>query len=187
MAEIILVVGGCRSGKSAYAQALAESLPAGRVFVATCPVIDDEMRRRVEHHRAARRDRGWETIEEPIDLAGVLRRSDQAGVLLVDCITLWINNLMYAADRDGRPLDETHVADHCRAVLDAAAGMPRHGRAGEQRSGHGHRAGERSGPPLSRPGRPGEPGDRRPRRPRDAGVLRNPVAFERCEPERVTT
>ncbi len=43
-------------------------------------------------------------------------------MLLVDCITLWINNLMYAADRDGRPLDEAHVADHCRAVLDAAAG-----------------------------------------------------------------
>ena len=78
------------------------------------------MRQRVELHRAARRDRGWETIEEQLDLAGVLRRSGQYGVLLVDCLTLWINNLMYAADHDGRPLGETEVADHCREVLDAA-------------------------------------------------------------------
>ncbi len=120
MAEIILIVGGCRSGKSAYAQGLAESLSPSRVFVATCPLVDDEMRQRVELHRAARRDRGWETIEEQLDLAGVLRRSGQYGVLLVDCLTLWINNLMYAADHDGRPLGEAEVADHCREVLDAA-------------------------------------------------------------------
>ena len=124
MAEIILVVGGCRSGKSAYAQQLAESLSPRRVFVATCPVIDDEMRQRVALHRAARRDRGWETIEEQLDLAGVLGRSAQDGALLVDCLTLWINNLMYAADRDGRPLGEADVAGHCRDLLDAAAACP---------------------------------------------------------------
>ena len=61
MARIVLVTGGCRSGKSAYAQQLAESLPPARLYVATCPVTDDEMRRRIEQHRQARRDRGWET------------------------------------------------------------------------------------------------------------------------------
>ena len=122
MAEILLVVGGCRSGKSAYAQALAESLAPDRLFVATCPVIDEEMRARVALHRAARRDRGWETVEEQFDLAGVLRRSGRHGVLLVDCITLWINNLLYAAEQEDRTLDEAEVANRCREVLDAAAG-----------------------------------------------------------------
>ena len=59
MARIVLVTGGCRSGKSAYAQQMAESLPPTRLFVATCPVTDDEMRRRIEQHQAARRGRGW--------------------------------------------------------------------------------------------------------------------------------
>ena len=71
MAEIILIVGGCRSGKSAYAQRWPNRCRRAAAYVATCPVIDDEMRRRIEEHRAARRDRGWETIEEQLDLAGV--------------------------------------------------------------------------------------------------------------------
>jgi adenosylcobinamide kinase / adenosylcobinamide-phosphate guanylyltransferase len=119
MAEIVLVTGGCRSGKSAYAQRLAESLPPTRLFVATCPVTDDEMRRRIDQHRRARRDRGWETVEEQIDLAGVLSRSGQHRVLLVDCLTLWINNLLYHADHEGRPLSEDDVAKQCGDVLDA--------------------------------------------------------------------
>ncbi len=122
MAEILLVVGGCRSGKSAYAQALAESLWPDRLFVATCPLLDDEMRQRVALHRAARRDRGWDTVEEQLDLAGVLRRWARQGVLLVDCITLWINNLLYAAQQQDRLLDEAEAAGRCCEVLDAAAG-----------------------------------------------------------------
>ncbi len=77
MAEIILVVGGCRSGKSNYALGLAESRSRSRGYVATCPVFDDEMQERVAQHRAARQDRGWETIEELRDLAGVFRRHGQ--------------------------------------------------------------------------------------------------------------
>ena len=105
MAEIVLVTGGCRSGKSAYAQQLAESLPPRRLYVATCPVTDDEMRRRIEEHREARADRGWETVEEQLDLAGVFRRHAEHNVLLVDCVTLWINNLMYHAELTGRGND----------------------------------------------------------------------------------
>lgn len=122
MADVVLVVGGCRSGKSAYAQTLAESSPAPRAYVATCPIIDDEMRRRVEQHRAARQGRGWETIEEPLDLPGAIRRCAEHGVLLVDCVTLWINNLLYAAERSGGSLDEAAVVRHCREALDAADG-----------------------------------------------------------------
>ena len=121
MAEILLVVGGCRSGKSAYAQVLAESLAPDRLFVATCPVIDEEMRR------------GWPCTAPPAaTAAGKPSRSSSTwpascaagrqGVLLVDCITLWINNLLYAAQQEDRTLDEAEVANRCREVLDAAAG-----------------------------------------------------------------
>jgi adenosylcobinamide kinase/adenosylcobinamide-phosphate guanylyltransferase len=99
MAKIILVTGGCRSGKSAYAQRLAEQLSTSRLYVATCPVIDDEMRQRVEAHQRARQDRGWETIEEQLDLSGVLEGNGRFNVVLVDCLTLWINNLMYDASQ----------------------------------------------------------------------------------------
>ena len=126
MARIVLVTGGCRSGKSAYAQCLAESLPPraacthGRLFVATCPVTDEEIQDRIQQHRQARRDRGWETVEEQCDLSGVFRRHGQHHVLLVDCITLWINNLMYHAQREGRSLAEADVAEQCRQMLETA-------------------------------------------------------------------
>ncbi len=124
MVRIVLVTGGCRSGKSGYAQRLAESLPPTRLFVATCPVTDDEMQRRIDLHRRAREEYGWETIEEPCDLAGVLRQQRQYRVLLVDCVTLWINNLMYHAGREGRLFSEAHVADRCHQVPDAAEDCP---------------------------------------------------------------
>jgi adenosylcobinamide kinase / adenosylcobinamide-phosphate guanylyltransferase len=120
MARIVLVTGGCRSGKSAYAQALAESFPGPRLFVATCPVTDDEMRRRIEAHQRARRDRGWETVEEQLDLPGVLRRSETHNVLLVDCVTLWVNNVMYEAEQGGREVTEADIVARCREFLSAA-------------------------------------------------------------------
>jgi adenosylcobinamide kinase / adenosylcobinamide-phosphate guanylyltransferase len=120
MARIVLVTGGCRSGKSGYAQQLAESLPPSRLYVATCPVTDDEMERRIEQHREARRGRGWETIEEQLDLPGVFRSHAEHNVLLVDCVTLWVNNLMYAAERELRQIAESDVADHCGRMLEAA-------------------------------------------------------------------
>lgn len=116
MAKIVLVTGGCRSGKSAYAQQLAESLPPVRLYVATSPVTDDEMRCRIEQHREARRNRGWETIEEQLDLAGVFRQNAEQNVVLVDCVTLWINNLIYHVPQ----ITEADVATRCAEMLDAA-------------------------------------------------------------------
>ena len=101
MAEIVFVTGGSRSGKSAYAQQLAERRSSRRLYVATCPVIDDEMRRRIEAHQRARQDRGWDTVEEQLDLSGVLDGHAQYDVALVDCLTLWVNNLMYQAQQAG--------------------------------------------------------------------------------------
>ncbi len=124
-ARIVLVTGGCRSGKSAYAQGLAESLAPPRLYVATCPVTDAEMQRRIEAHQQARRNRGWETIEEQLDLAGVLGRHWGPKVLLVDCLTLWVNNLMYDAEQQGRQFTEADVAGKCREVLAATAAVCR--------------------------------------------------------------
>jgi adenosylcobinamide kinase/adenosylcobinamide-phosphate guanylyltransferase len=116
VAEIVLITGGCRSGKSAHAQQLAETLPGPRLYVATCPVTDEEMRRRIEEHRRARRDRGWDTLEEENDLSGALAHPGPYRVRLVDCVTLWINNLMY----HDQLLTEAQVAGQCRRVLEAA-------------------------------------------------------------------
>jgi len=120
VAKIVLVTGGCRSGKSAYAQQLAASLAPRRLFLATCPVTDEEMRRRIERHQQARRDRGWETVEEQLDLAGVFRRRLECQVLLVDCVTLWVNNLMYYAEQAGEQFGEQELAEQCGAMLVAA-------------------------------------------------------------------
>jgi adenosylcobinamide kinase/adenosylcobinamide-phosphate guanylyltransferase len=128
MARIVLVTGGSRSGKSAYAQRLAESLPSPRLYLATCPVVDEEMGRRIERHRIRRRPADWSaTIEETLDVAGVLRRSDgQAKVALLDCLTLWVSNLMYQAEQAGRAFEEDDVAEQARALLAACRARPGH-------------------------------------------------------------
>ncbi|MDP2838622.1 MAG: bifunctional adenosylcobinamide kinase/adenosylcobinamide-phosphate guanylyltransferase [Syntrophales bacterium] len=100
MAEIILITGGSRSGKSAFAERTAEALPGPRAYVATCPVIDPETEERIRKHREARRGRGWQTIEETVDLAGVIRRAGACRVLLVDCLTLWLSNVLLAQRDD---------------------------------------------------------------------------------------
>lgn len=120
MAQMVLVTGGCRSGKSAYAQRLAESLRPPRLFVATCPVTDEELRQRIEAHQQARRDRGWATVEEQVELAAVFRRHAEDQVVLVDCLTLWVNNLMYYAEQAGRQVTEQDLAETCRELLAAA-------------------------------------------------------------------
>lgn len=90
---IALVGGGARSGKSAFALALARSLGERRGFVATAEVRDDEMRARIERHR---RERGvdFETIEEPLELVGALSAIRDVDVVVVDCLTLWLSNLL---------------------------------------------------------------------------------------------
>jgi adenosylcobinamide kinase / adenosylcobinamide-phosphate guanylyltransferase len=90
----ILVLGGCRSGKSSHALELAEAMGSRRIFVATCVPHDDEMRQRVARHQAERSD-AWQTLEIPVDLAGAIaEQSPLADVMLVDCLTLWLSNLL---------------------------------------------------------------------------------------------
>ncbi len=95
MKETILITGGCRSGKSGYALKLAEGMNADHnVFIATCVPHDREMKQRVENHRKER-NKTWDTIETPVNLPeAILKNSSEKTVILVDCLTLWINNLM---------------------------------------------------------------------------------------------
>ena len=90
-----LILGGARSGKSRRALALAEQLGADRIFVATAEALDEEMAGRIARHQAER-DEGWETIEVPLDLTDALSRGDlRDKVCVVDCLTLWLSNLMH--------------------------------------------------------------------------------------------
>ncbi len=92
--ETILFIGGARSGKSRLAQAEAERRPGRLIYIATAVGLDDEMRERIARHRADR-DARWRTIECPIDLPDTIAREGVDGaVLLIDCLTLWLSNLM---------------------------------------------------------------------------------------------
>jgi len=91
-----LVLGGARSGKSAFAERLIAEAASAQIYLATATAGDDEMRERIAHHRSRRGD-SWRTIEEPLALIETLTREDHAGsAILVDCLTLWLSNLMHA-------------------------------------------------------------------------------------------
>ena len=92
---VTLVLGGARSGKSAFAERLVRADRGRCVYVATAERIDDEMTARIEAHRA-RRGEDWRTVEAPVALAEVVRRESTPHVcLLVDCLTVWLGNLMH--------------------------------------------------------------------------------------------
>ena len=91
--RILLLGGGVRSGKSAFALDLARRFGNKRAFIATATPLDDEMKSRIERHQRERRDE-FTTIEEPIDLAAALDALTDYDVAVVDCLTLWLSNLL---------------------------------------------------------------------------------------------
>ena len=101
--RLTLVLGGARSGKSRYAERLVTGLPAPWLYVATAEALDDEMAERIAHHRA-RRDEGWTTVDAPRDLASALR-SAPASAILIDCLTLWLTNVMLGGGDVAREQD----------------------------------------------------------------------------------
>lgn len=94
MREVTLVVGGCKSGKSRQALELAKGQGLRRLFLATCIPCDDEMKERVARHKEERKD-AWQTIDVPLELCeSIAGHGNEGNVLLVDCLTLWISNLL---------------------------------------------------------------------------------------------
>jgi adenosylcobinamide kinase/adenosylcobinamide-phosphate guanylyltransferase len=113
--RLIVIGGGARSGKSRFAVTHAEALGARRLFVATAERSDDEMRERIARHRADRAGTGFDTLEEPRALPEALDADRAHDVILVDCLTIWISNLLV----DGATADT--VQDRIAALLAALA------------------------------------------------------------------
>lgn len=95
MSSIYLVGGGCRSGKSKFALKLADSIPGPKIMLATAMAHDEEMQDRIRRHKEERAAH-WQTLEEPLALAEVVGKISQPSVLLIDCLTLWVSQLMFA-------------------------------------------------------------------------------------------
>lgn len=113
-----LILGGVRSGKSRLAESLAQQSGLPVCYVATATVGDDEMRRRIESHRT-RRPAHWTVVEEPLALAAALQRHSANGrCLVVDCLTLWLTNLLTASNEP----QFTHERDALAQTLPALPG-----------------------------------------------------------------
>ena len=127
--SLTLILGGARSGKSRHAQERAEHAAAGRpvLFVATATAGDDEMTARIAQHQSDR-PAHWRTVEEPLDVAGVLRRERDAAVILIDCLTFFVTNHMLragdAAHCDADVWDEAGVEAAVSDLLRAAQESP---------------------------------------------------------------
>ena len=107
-----LVLGGARSGKSRFAEGLARGFEGPRTYIATAEPFDAEMRQRIARHRAERAADGWTTIEAPLDPAEALRKAQ--GFVLLDCVTVWLGNLMH----HGRDIAAA-LAELCAALEEA--------------------------------------------------------------------
>jgi len=119
---MILITGGQRSGKSRYALALAKKISdAGkdRIFLATAQEVDHDLRARIDRHKE---DRGTEftTLEEPLHLAKVIKElKSPTGVIVIDCLTVWVNNLLYYTDRD-----QAEISQEVNSFLQALLSRP---------------------------------------------------------------
>ena len=100
LSKVYFITGGARSGKSAFAEKLAADLGGKRAYLATAQALDAEMVARIEHHRK-RRGSAWDTFEEPLAVVELVNKlSGRYDVVLLDCLTLWISNVMARTDGD---------------------------------------------------------------------------------------
>jgi adenosylcobinamide kinase / adenosylcobinamide-phosphate guanylyltransferase len=104
--KIFFITGGARSGKSFFAQELARKIIGPKAFLATAQALDHEMTARIQRHKKSR-PKSWQTLEEPIRVADVIQaRGDDFQLILLDCLTLWISNLMMAGFNERKILRE---------------------------------------------------------------------------------
>ena len=101
ISDLYLVLGGARSGKSRHAEALVEAMPPPWRYIATAERLDEGMRKRIEAHEA-RRGAEWQTVEAPLELTSALEECPERTPALIDCLTLWLSNLML----NDRPVEE---------------------------------------------------------------------------------
>ncbi|MFH1138624.1 MAG: bifunctional adenosylcobinamide kinase/adenosylcobinamide-phosphate guanylyltransferase [Pseudomonadota bacterium] len=120
MGRMTLVLGGAKSGKSSWAQARCEEYPGPRLYLATAEARDEEMTARIARHQAERGP-SWRTVEEPLDPPRVIRelKPGDVAVVLVDCLTLWLSNLMA-----GQNLDPGQAVERVGELARAAAAAP---------------------------------------------------------------
>ena len=122
MAQITLITGGSRSGKSTYAEELCDNLARKTdkdlVYIATCPRIenDADMDDRIDRHKARRAGKGWFTVEEECDLLEAIADNADA-CILVECLTLWVNNLMWKAEQNQYQLTEDLIHEECLKLI----------------------------------------------------------------------
>jgi adenosylcobinamide kinase/adenosylcobinamide-phosphate guanylyltransferase len=98
--KIVFITGGCRSGKSRYALDYANSHFSKKLYLATCEALDEEMAERIEHHKKARGPE-WQTFEEPVNIVkGIKQYENGTEIILLDCVTLWLSNLLMKIKND---------------------------------------------------------------------------------------
>ena len=103
---MIFITGGCRSGKSRYALDYANQHFSKKLYLATCEALDEEMAQRIEHHKKMRGPE-WQTVEEPLEIVNKIRQyENEVDVILLDCITLWLSNLLMWRRDDPEIMDE---------------------------------------------------------------------------------
>ena len=120
MNKIILVTGGARSGKSVFAEKCTGFAAGKRAYIATAHITDGEMAHRVKIHQERRAGNGWTNIEEEYDIAAALEHARKNEAVLVDCLSVWINNLMF---RDPA-FSEADMVRETERLVSAAKGFP---------------------------------------------------------------
>jgi len=120
MGRLILVLGGARSGKSAFAQRMAQERGGERVvYVATAEAGDAEMRQRIERHRQ-NRPATWRTVEAPREVTAAILDAQEARAVLIDCLTMWVSNRLVEADDVFSPELEAEIMVEVEALATCA-------------------------------------------------------------------
>lgn len=121
--KLIFITGGVRSGKSSFAEEVTSGLGSDITYIATAQAFDNEMKHRIHLHRE-RRPNFWKTVEEPLDVTGVIRKiGSQTEVIMLDCLTMMVSNLMFRlpdAEADLSVENQEKIIDEIRSVAAAA-------------------------------------------------------------------